>query len=96
MLFWSIALMAVCGKMVVSVNGDQGKIFTGVGSVGWTRKFKWSGIREVQENTRYGSKGGIYHVIVLEGDTRISFGSGIKESRLYFMENALRAMLRKR
>lgn len=32
----SIALMTVCGKVVVSTSYDQGKIFTGVGPFGWT------------------------------------------------------------
>jgi hypothetical protein len=95
-LFWSFALMAVCGKIVVSVKEDQGKVFTGVGPVGWSRKFKWSGVREVRESLKTSGKGDRYPTIMLQGETRLSFGDGIHENRRYFMLRALRMLLRKR
>jgi hypothetical protein len=96
-IFWSLALMATFGRTVIKVNGDQGTIFTGVGPVGWMRKFKWSGIREVSEGLgNYRRNGQYQQQIVLEGDTRLTFGSGLRQDRRYFMLNALRSVLRKR
>jgi hypothetical protein len=93
----SLALMTTFGRTVLSVNGDQGKIFTGVGPIGWTRKFKWTGIREVSEGIGNVQRNGRYQQqIVLQGDTRLTFGSGIREDRRYFILNALRSRLRKR
>ena len=97
LLFWSLALMATFGRTVLYVNGDQARIFIGVGPVGWTRKFKWSGIREVSEGVGgYQRNGRLQPRIVLEGDTRLTFGSNLREDRRYFIVNALRSLLRKR
>jgi hypothetical protein len=93
--FWYLTLLTICGKVVVSVDGDQGKFFTGVGPVGLTRKFKWSDIREVRESVETSPNQNRYKRIVLRGRTRISIG-GIKKNRQEFMLDILRAMLRDR
>ena len=36
LLFGSIAIMSVCGKITLTVNGQTGKLFEGVGPIGWT------------------------------------------------------------
>ena len=39
-LFWSLALMAIAGKVEVRIRGEEGTIFTGLGVLGWTRRFR--------------------------------------------------------
>ena len=94
LLFWSLALMAIWGKVEITLNNKGGKIFTGIGSIGKTKHFLWSDvstIKENQPNLRYpGSQG---RAIVLEGKKRISFGSGLKEARLYYVFRAIKSVM---
>ncbi len=89
-IFGSAALMAVFGKVEVSV-GNTSSVFTGIGRVGWSRPFDWPAIQTIREdgaNVQYpGSHDG---AIVLEGRSRLKFGSGLNEQRRYFVLNALR------
>jgi hypothetical protein len=98
-LLGAFPLMMICGRISIAVQGDQGRIFTGVGPIGWTRRFKWSAVTTVsQEPVGYSKNGQPQVAIVLQGDNnlRLKFASGIKEERRYFMLNALRSLLRKR
>jgi hypothetical protein len=94
----AVTLMMICGRVLISVQGDQGRLFTGVGPVGRTRRFKWSSIKSVTEDTRFYRNGQPQLSIILQGDdnTRLKFASGIREDRRYFMANALRDLLRNR
>ena len=94
----AFTLMTICGKMVISVQGDQGRLFTGLGPLGRTRLFKWSNIKSATEETGFYRNGQPRLAIILQGDdnTRLKFASGINEERRYFMLNALRSLLRKR
>jgi hypothetical protein len=95
-IFWSLALMTIWGKVELTLDKKGGKAFTGLGSVGLTKKFTWdeiSTIREKQDNFNYpGSQGGS---ILLEGKRRISFGMGVKENRRYYLFSALKILLSK-
>ena len=71
--------MTVCGKVVVSTSYDQGKIFTGVGPFGWTRKFDWASVTHIRKNTSFNNHNGVQAVqwaITMLGDkqTRINLG----------------------
>jgi hypothetical protein len=94
--FGILTLLAVWGRVVISVNGDEGKLFTGVGSVGKTRKFKWGAIREIHKGTYMSPTQSRYPQVVLEGDSRLSFGAGVQRTRLDFMLEALQLMLYER
>ena len=93
-LFGSIALMSVAGKYVVSVAGDEGRIFVGVGPLGWTRHFAWSGITRIVEGQWVGNHGRPYPTIVLEGTRRLVIQGLPSQERQYFLLQALRAQLR--
>jgi hypothetical protein len=96
-LFGSIALMTLCGKVVVAVSRDEGRVFTGVGPVGWTRKFKWSGVKSVGADlTKYQRNGQSMPLIALQGDQPLRFASGLNEARQRFMLRALKQLLRER
>jgi hypothetical protein len=92
LLFGSIALMAVCGKVVVRVRGEQGEVFVGVWCLGWRRRFDPAGIHRVYENERPGRRGNSTE-IVMEGDERITLASGLNDNRRYFMLQVLRSIL---
>jgi hypothetical protein len=89
--FWTIALMAVVGKTVVTVNSNRGTVFVGIGPLGWTRSFDWSSTAVIQQEgsgVRYlgADNGGI----LLEGTTRLQFGTNLTETRRSFVLNALK------
>jgi len=94
-LFGSIALMSVCGKVRIRVEGDQGDIFTGVGCVGRRKRFDWSQVSTVSEqwgNVRHPTNhGGAY--IALDGQQRVKFGVMLNDERRYFVVNVLKQFL---
>lgn len=96
-LFWAIALMTVCGRVVLKVEGTAGGILTGVGSIGRKKLFNWldvSGVREQQ--ARADSPGHQGAKIVLEGKERVEFGKMLRQERRYFIVQVLRKMLAER
>lgn len=98
-VFWNLALMAIWGKVELTLDKYGGRIFTGIGKIGRTKKFTWDEIVSVREEEIYyrGSyRGG---KILLEGKRRISFGMGfgmgIKGSRRYYLFRALEQIIAK-
>ncbi|HYG74984.1 MAG TPA: hypothetical protein VEK08_08285 [Planctomycetota bacterium] len=91
-IFGSIAVMAVCGRVTLTVARDEGRIFTGVGSIGLSKKFLWQDVARVYEETHRSGKT-TSRRIVLEGKERITFASGLSESRRYYMLRVLQKML---
>ena len=96
-IFWTFALMAVCGKVRVTVDGNRGEVFTGLGSVGRRRRFAWSEVATVKErplDSHYPGSSG--WAICLEGKRRIRFGTGLRKDRRYFLLLVLRKKLAER
>ncbi|MCB9263323.1 MAG: hypothetical protein H6607_13195 [Flavobacteriales bacterium] len=95
-ILWGVTLMAIGGKVELTLNRQGGKIFTGVGSIGQTKKFDWaeiSTVKEDQRNIKYSRvQGGS---ILLEGKRRISFATGINESRRYYLFRTLKEIITK-
>jgi hypothetical protein len=86
-------LMTIFGKVEVRITPSAGEVFTGVGSVGWTRRFNPTTILSVNETMAYRSKGVPQMGIALEGNRRLVFGSMLNTDRRYFVLHALRATL---
>ena len=94
-LFGSIMLMTIVGKVTVRVEDGDGVIFTGVGSFGWNRRFRWEEINRIEEiMTSFQSPGNSGRMLALEGKTRLTFGSMLNQGRRYFFLQVLRRMLR--
>ena len=96
-LFWTLALMAIWGKVEITLNNKGGKIFTGIGTIGKNKHFLWSDVTTIkanQLNSRYSGKQG--SSLILEGTKRISFGSGLKEDRKYYLYKAMKSILSKK
>ena len=95
-LFGSIMLMVVIGKVTVCVDGFDCVIFTGVGSIGWSRRFQWNDVNRVEEiATSFQSPGNSGRMLALEGKTRFTFGSMLNQGRRYFFLQVLRRMLQR-
>jgi hypothetical protein len=90
LLFGSIALMTVCGKMLVRVQGHKGMVFTGFGPLGFRKRFDWDEITAVRRTSKPGSEGSSSPQITLEGRERINVGVGLSGKRFDFMLAALR------
>jgi hypothetical protein len=90
LLFGSIAVMSVCGKVTVTVDGDDGIIFTGVGPIGWRRRFNWRGVASIRRTEKIGNRGSVSEQITFNGEKRLNFAAGIKIERLDFMLAVLR------
>jgi hypothetical protein len=94
-LLISFTAMTVCGKVVLSVRGDDGEIFTGVGTIGWRRRFAWSQVRRITERISSGPASNWNKMtICLEGPAKwIQFASLVKDDRRAFMAHLARRML---
>ena len=90
-LFWSIALMAIFGKVELKLDKRGGKVFTVIGMLGITEKFNWANVSNILENTtnlRFSGSEGL--ALSIEGKSRISFGRSLKSKRRYYLLNALK------
>ncbi|MCA9284125.1 MAG: hypothetical protein KDA22_02835 [Phycisphaerales bacterium] len=94
LLFGSIAVMSVCGRIVVSIDHSDGRVFAGVGPIGWTRRFDWRSITSVEENSSgYHASGSTGLVIALVGQSRLKFGSMLSDPRRFYVLQGLRVLL---
>lgn len=92
LILGTLALMAVCGQVVVSNDRGQGCVFTGIGFIGWNRRFEWQSIRAVKERFSSYAKHG-RPTIALAGQTRIAFGTMLNDERRDFMFRGLQKLL---
>jgi hypothetical protein len=89
--FWSIALMAIWGKVEVTFDRQGGKVFTGLGKIGYTKTFEWRDISRINEGySQYRYPGGHGNKIIMEGQKRLSFGSNLNDSRRYYLMETLK------
>ena len=94
---WGGTLMAMFGKVTVSIAGDEGRTFTGVFGIGRRKRFDWSSIKSVKQETNYRSSSNNrrQQVIALEraGESSIRFGSMLNSERTEFVLRVLRSRL---
>jgi hypothetical protein len=89
-IFWSLTLMAVWGKVEVTFDKTGGQVFTGLGKIGIKKDFLWSEVdRIVESNYNFKYPGSRGFQIVMEGKKRITFGTGLSEERRYYIFMAL-------
>lgn len=90
-------LTALAGHVKVTIRDAEGKVFTGIGPIGWTRKFDASSIKRVDildsVHTTVNEKPVNRGEIVIDADKLIKFGASLKEPRKVFVAGALRKVL---
>lgn len=91
--------MTIAGRTEVRINASEGRIFTGVGPLGWPRKFAPHEVHQVSlSDSRWRDSDGDRHTkqeIVLEmnnGDL-LKFGSGMKDERRTYLAALLQRTL---
>ena len=90
-LFWSIAVMTIAGKVILTAKGDELTIFTGVWGLGWRRKVTISpDSRLYSNNANAHYPGSNTSTITIEGAKSIRFGSGLSFARQTFIKQLLR------
>ena len=80
-------LVGICGKIIVRDSGNQASVSIGVGSLRYTRRFRWSEIKRVRESVPfYRQNGRDLCRIELEREGKpIRFGSQLTEPRRKFL-----------
>jgi hypothetical protein len=88
-------LNCLFGRTEVRLNGTQGVVFTGFGSVGWRRRFDPSLVKDVRILQTANSKGQVtFNLLVETSEGRqIKFGSLLSNERRQFFLGALRKTL---
>ncbi len=92
----SAALMTLCGRVSVRVNDDEGVVFTGIGSIGWRRRFNPREVSTVRIEPYRTNNGATSMAIVLDGPHKLRFGTMLSEARRDFIANVLRLELASR
>ena len=94
LFFWGITVMAIWGKVEITMDRQGGNVFTGVGKIGLTKSFNWKHVSRVKEApSKIGYPGSHGGKLVLDGADRISFGTGLNENRRYYVMSALQKIL---
>lgn len=92
-------IQSLAGHVEVRLLGDVGEIHTGVGPLGFRRRFPILDVTDVffedrsvkGESERPTQHDYVIHVALRDGEVKV--GSGVPKERLRFMAGALRAML---
>jgi hypothetical protein len=90
---------ALAGRTQVRIGQGEGVVFTGIGSVGYRRRFNPSEVREVRIHDDSwrdsdGDRRRKTHIIIEANDGKlIKFGSTLREDRMRFVAAAIRAAL---
>lgn len=92
----STVISSLWGRTEVRIEAGAGTIFTGVGSLGWRRRFDPASIRRITIQEVHGNNNARQEVIVLETATgkRLRFGSLLTDERRAFLAEATRQVLR--
>jgi hypothetical protein len=94
-MLWAV-VNYVGGKTEVRIRNGEGTVFTGLGPLGWRRRFDAQSVKavrvEVDGGQQPSGKGSI--VVETHNGRRIKFGTWMREDRKAFVAGALLATLR--
>ena len=92
-----LSLMTVCGHVVIEKKGRLLECLTGVGAIGFRKRALWSAISHVREEpTGWANNGQTQWRLLLEGDERVSFATGMSVEHRYYVVRKLNALLPRR
>jgi hypothetical protein len=91
----AMALTSLFGRTEVTLESRRGRVFTGVGPIGWKRNFEVSEVKDTRIEQKYNREGRDSFTILLETreGKQIKFGSLLTNERRQFMVGALRKTL---
>lgn len=95
LLFGSFAVLSVIGRIVIrtdEMDHDAGSIFLGVGPIGWTRRFRWSEVRRIDETVGSG-KNRSTRITLFRDSSDINFGDMLSEKRRRYILHAMRQLV---
>ena len=93
-------LSALGGRTEVAVRNGDAAIYTGLGSLGWRKRFSAQSVKDVRledkrwRDTKGALRGSRQIVLEMLGGKPIKFGSMLREDRLKFVAAAVRQALR--
>jgi hypothetical protein len=86
--------MTIWGITVLKVERGYARLFTGIGSLGFTKRFDWYDVTEIAEERWSSSDSGTQRTrLIIKADKDIRFGTMLSEERRRYMLNALRKLL---
>ncbi len=94
----STITMFLFGKTELTLDNDEGKIFTGVGKLGRTKRFKWSDIDKIHEttsNVRVNNSRNLTKISI-KGSKKTTFGMWLNERKQYYLLMSLKHCLNKK
>ncbi|MBI1248982.1 hypothetical protein GC197_14210 [bacterium] len=95
-----LTLLSIVGRSVVrrdELDHDAGSVFLGVGPIGWTTRFRWSEITNIDESLLANSEGQDKKQITLYRNSKdIHFGLMLTEQRRRYVLRALRQLVSSR
>jgi hypothetical protein len=86
-------LMSLGGKVEVRVRGGEGVIFTGIGAIGYRRRFDAGRVARVGLKHKRDSEGATSSTILLSADQEITFGGNLPKERKRWLAAAARHVL---
>jgi hypothetical protein len=94
-MFGGLAIMKSCGRVVVVKDNDEGAVFQGVGSIGWTRRFRWSDVESIRESETGDGRSGPRKLISLNFRSVdrdcLKFGTLLSAERRWYIISVLRS-----
>jgi hypothetical protein len=89
------ALFSLFGRHEVRLRGPEGRVFTGIGPVGWHRRFDASTVKTVRfVDSSVETNGKRGRLIAIECESRtIKFGTALNDQRRIWLGGALKTVL---
>ncbi|MEZ6243842.1 MAG: hypothetical protein R3B57_12460 [Phycisphaerales bacterium] len=90
-----VALMALFGKVEIALRSGDGRAFTGLGPVGWTRRFDSTRVKSVSIETADSSTNGKpdRQIVIDAADRTVKIGTTLSRARRRWLAGALQRML---
>ncbi len=86
--------MNLAGRVEVKIGEDEASVFTGIGPIGWRRRFDPSQVHGVKLGyAKWESNGSHNELIVIDADRTVKFGTMLRDGRREWLRAILHALL---
>jgi hypothetical protein len=95
LMMLGVVLMCMMGSLVIRIGRDLATVKTGIGPVGWTRRFNPRQFRSIKSGqTKWQQNGEHKQLIEIEAYRTVRFASGLSEAKRDWIIAVLRRLLR--